>query len=283
MFRRISEMSYRVAPVRSPDGGWVLNPDATLPLTILGADEHAVLELRSLLDPTDTVHATGLYSSVAGLVARSGLRCKEIEDYVARFRDTIAAGKEPDIVPYCDDPYALFCEWPVDRAAGRSLVEKYGFENLRFYSRHSKMIAAPRPIPPTHRDRKRFEELARVGLATIGPTVVKAGKSGEAFSLNVLKGSVGSDALAEWIRLCTVVAEVLTLTYSHSPPVAAIAQYETDPAIAEILKGYKVVTAGDESTCRFCARMDGKKYAVGSRPKLPFHIGCRCTVVELFR
>ena len=280
--QRVLGTSYPVAPIQSTDGGWVLNPDTTFPLTFFGVDYPVAMQLKDLLDQTATIHATGLFPSVAALVAQTGLRCKEIEDYVTQFRETIEADKEPDIVPYCD-LYSLLDGQRVESVVGGNLVAKYGFENLRFYARHPKMIGAPRPIPPTHRDRKRFEELVRVGLATMGPPMSKAGKSGEAFSLNMLEGSIDLDDLSLWIGYCLAVAELVTLTYSSSVGQTRSAQFLDRPEIFDDIWGYKVITAGDDRTCRFCARMDGKKYPAGSRPKLPFHVGCRCGVLEIFR
>lgn len=268
-------------PVRSGDRGWILNANATFPLTILGVDERFAIRLRNLMDDTEVVHPRGLFGAVAALVAQTGLRCKEIEEYVAQFREMFAAGKEPPVAPYCDLD-SLFAGKRIDATVGGTLVTRYGFENLRFYCRHGKMIGKPRPIPSTHRDRKRFEELVRVGLATIGPSMTKAGKTGEAFGLNAVEAPVSLDDLASWIHLCETVAELITLTYSHSHSAARSAQSDADPDIAEILKGYKVVTVGDDCTCQLCARMDGKKYPVGSPPKVPFHIGCRCTLIALF-
>ena len=274
-------MSNPPDPIRAADDGWVLNPNGTFPLRIVGVDERIALQLKKLLDASEAVHPTGLFGSVAALVAQTGLRCKEIEDYVAQFRETFAAGKQPLVAPYCDLD-SLFAGKRIDATVGGTLATWYGFENLRFYCRHHKMIDTPRPIPSTHRDRKRFEELVRVGLATIGPPITKAGKSGDAFRLDALEAPVNLEDLASWLRLCETVGELITLTYAHSLFAARSAQGEADPAVLEILKGYKLVTTGDDSTCRFCARMDGKKYPPGSRPKVPFHIGCRCTLIALF-
>jgi len=268
-------------PIRAAGDGWVLNPDGTFPLTILGVDERIALDLKKLLDATETVHPTGLYRSLAALVAQTGLRCKEIEDYVAEFRETFAAGKQPPVAPYCDLD-SLFTGKRIDATVGGTLVSWYGFENLRFYCRHLNMIGRPRPIPTTHRDRERFEELARVGLATIGSSMTKAGKSGEAFALNALEAPASLDDLASWLDLCETVAELITLTYSHSLFATRSAQSETEPEVAEILTGYKLATVGDDCTCRHCARMDGKKYPAGSRPNVPFHLGCRCVLIALF-
>jgi len=145
------------------------------------------------------------------------------------------------------------------------------------------MIDTPRPIPISHRDRERFEELTRVGLATIGPPITKAGKSGDSFKLNTLKESINIDDLGSWLKLCTTVAELITLTYSHAFFATRSALNYNDPVIQEELRGYEYVTARDDRTCPFCARMDGKKYPARSRPKVPLHIGCRCGVQEIWR
>ncbi len=267
----------------SEGGGWVLNPDTPFPLTILGVDEQLALKLKDLLDQTETVHAGGLFNSVAAMVAQTGLRCKEIEDYVANFRESFAEDAELDVAPYCDLD-SLFNGKRLDTTLGASVVARYGFDNLRFYCRHLKMIDTPRPIPISHRDRERFEELTRVGLATIGPPITKAGKSGDSFKLNTLKESINLDDLGSWLKLCTTIAELITLTYySSSVPTTQIALYDKNPLIQNELRGYEIVTVRDDCTCPFCARMDGKKYPAKSRPKVPFHLGCRCIVQEIWR
>ena len=259
---------------------WVLNPNSTFPLTILGVDKNTALKLKNILDQTKTIHARGLFNSVAAMVAQTGLRCKEIEDYVANFRESFAEDAELDVAPYCDLD-SLFNGKRIDQNVGTSLVTNYGFDNLRFYSRHLKMVDTPRPIPLSHRDRERFEELTRVGLATIGPPITKAGKSGDSFKLNALKESINLDDLGSWLRLCTTVAELITLTYAHS--YFATQQILTNNKMAiEDIKGYEVTSAGDGCTCPFCARMNGKKYPAKSPPKTPFHIGCRCALLEIF-
>lgn len=276
----------RVVPVGkcipSPYGGWILNPEITFPLTILGVDKQLVSKLKDLLDQTQTIHPRGLYNSVASIVAQSGLHCKEIEDYVANFRDGFNAGKQPDIVPHCDLE-SLFNGKRLDTTLGASVVARYGFDNLRFYCRHLKMIDTPRPIPVSHRDRKRFEELTLAGLATIGPPITKAGETGDSFKLNTLKESINLDDLGSWLKLCTTIAEVITLTYSHSLLETLNVINIQGLDAAGMLKGYKVATCGDSRTCSFCSRLNGKVYPAGSRPKVPFHIGCRCILIEVCR
>jgi len=260
---------------------WVLNSSSTFPLTILGVDKNTILKLKNILDQAQTIHPRGLFNSVAEIVAQTGLRCKEIEDYVANFRDIFNADDELDVAPYCDLD-SLFNGKRIDQNVGTSLVVNYGFDNLRFYSRHLKMVDMPRPIPLSHRDRERFEELTRVGLATIGPPITKAGKSGDSFKLNYLKESINNlDDLGSWLKLCTTVAELITLTYSHS--YFATQQILNNNKMAvEDMKGYEVYSVGDGCTCPFCARMNGKKYPAKSPPKTPFHIGCRCALLEIF-
>ncbi|MGD0077741.1 MAG: hypothetical protein ABSB91_03830 [Sedimentisphaerales bacterium] len=263
----------------SEGDGWVLNPDTTFPLTILGVDEQLALKLKDLLDQTETVHPRGLFNSVAAMIAQTGLRCKEIEDYVANFRESFAEDAELDVAPYCDLD-SLFNGKRLDLTFGASVVARYGFDNLRFYCRYLKMIDMPRPIPISHRDRERFEELTRVGLATIGPPITKAGKYGDSFKLNTLKESINLDDLGSWLKLCTTIAELITLTYySSSVPTTQIALYNNYPDIV----GYEVAATGDDCTCPFCTRMAGKKYPARSRPKVPFHLGCRCVVQEIWR
>jgi hypothetical protein len=262
----------------SPEAGWVLNPQARFKLTILGADHSDAMELKALLSQSQEVHPSGLYGSVAELVARTGLRCKEIDDYVARFAPAYFRGEELDIVPYCDQD-SLFGAEDLG-PPGRDLTTRFGFENLRFYCRQS---PAARPVPESHRDRRRWEQLVSVGLAIAGPPMTKRGKTGDSFAITHPGGLPELHKLKPWIHHCRAVAELITRTYSSSLASAAHERENREDWAREITWGCRVTGVGDDSMCPFCARLDGREYALGQEPIPPFHIGCRCGLIEIFR
>lgn len=74
------------------DGGWVLNPKSTFPLTVYGIDRVTAEELKKLLDSE---------SSILHIVTQTKLRCKEIDDYNKEFRPQYLDEIENlDVVPF---------------------------------------------------------------------------------------------------------------------------------------------------------------------------------------
>ena len=180
------------------ESGIVLNPGTTFPLTILGVDKKTVDEFRALLDGLAPYHPSGYEKDnpIAHFVAKTGLRCKEVDDYVAKYRtqwEALQKAQEQD-----------------DNFDGQLPVEPYCELDLLF------------------------------------------------------DGSV------------TEIAFLIDHTYRMSRPVAI------DPAIAEILRGYEVAGVGDDRMCPLCAKLDRKKFTVKRCPRPPFHVGCRCTLLEVF-
>jgi len=222
------------------------------------------------------MHPSSIYEALAEFVAKTGLRCKEIDDYVAEYRGVWESGREPNVLPYCDLD-ALFAGDKLG-SVGKELLANYGFSNLRFYCRQSD---AARPVSKVHRDRQRWDALAKARLATIGAPMTKRGKTGQAFSTVPL--DVSKQDLSAWVGYCMAIAELISLTYFHSISSIQRAQNDRDPAVAEILKGYELTCVGDDCTCAYCSRMDGRKFSVKEAPRTPLHIGCRCSLLEILK
>ena len=130
-----------------------------------------------------------------------------------------------------------------------------------------------------HPHRRRCDELVKVGLATWGPTMKKRGKTGPAFTLIRPQELPEGADLFGWLDRCRTVGELIHHTYAAAK---GSGLEERDPVILEMLRALEVSTVGDDRTCPYCQRMEGKKYLPGQGPRPPFHLGCRCDMLEIW-
>jgi len=272
------ELGGRLAP--SIDDGWVLNPETPFPLTICGVDGAGARRFKELLISMIDSGDHSPADAISDFVATTGLRCKELDDYLVEMRPLWDADKELDRTPYCDLE-TLFDDGSLLPGQGPALATRYGLRSLQFYSRNARMIGDPRPIWPTHRDRKRFESLVSLGLARIGPELKRDGKTGDGVELLPINSGPSADRLLAWCKHTQTVAELIARTFRSAVGEAAAMIHERDPAIQSITIGYELCCVTDDCACRFCARQDGKKFSVEQRPRPPFHIGCRCSVIPI--
>lgn len=136
------------------DGAWVLNARSTLPLSVLGVSETVAKQLQELLK-------LNAGREVVAFVVDSNVRCREVEEYIRAFRPAYltkieelktssaewsasSAHDREDLLvdfrrtavsslrvrPYCD-LVSLFESEP-NLALDDLLVERFGYENLRF-------------------------------------------------------------------------------------------------------------------------------------------------------
>ncbi|MFZ0889348.1 MAG: hypothetical protein WA005_12910 [Candidatus Binataceae bacterium] len=71
---------------------WVINPESSFPLTIRPANGEIARQIKALLDQGGD--RLRLNESLRSLMLREGVRCKEIDDYVARFKPAYLATVE---------------------------------------------------------------------------------------------------------------------------------------------------------------------------------------------
>ena len=198
----------RVAPQAIPasGGGWVINPYTTFPLTLYGADRSAIDEIKQHLD--GKAADNGVYAVtelVAPVLARSYLRCREVDEYIARFKpqyvkrlnELIQASPEwPSASPEdreglldsfsaqslhsleilldCD-VQILFEGDSVGVALNDALIQSFGYEAISAYVRDAYALDAVHFIPPNSYERKYFEALAGAGLAWRGSDIALPG------------------------------------------------------------------------------------------------------------
>lgn len=183
------------------DGGWILNPRSTFPLTLIETTRSIALEVKSLLDGGYFSGSYSVIRAITPIIARGNLRCKEIDAYIRsqkpiylqaierlkesshdwlvasqRDRDDLLAGFRKraiaslSIRPSCD-LQTLFEYEPADAQLDDALIDRFGFENLRFYLRYADDLEKVRTVPPDHRDRERYEAMTQAGLARRGKEI----------------------------------------------------------------------------------------------------------------
>lgn len=180
------------------DGTWIINPKSMFPLTIYGGSKQNVIELKELLEQAYTSSIYEIRDRIAELIARSNVRCKEIDDYIKKYKplyyqkleqlkresveweslsdidkaDLLVSFRQKaidslDIRPPCNLEYLFECE-PEDFTIDDLLIERYGFELIKFYLSHANNLDKVFIIPADHYYRKYFEQLVEKKLAIRG-------------------------------------------------------------------------------------------------------------------
>lgn len=322
-------------------GGWTLNPKASFRLTLHNIDKPTAIEIKSVLDNYDPNRR------LEELALTSGLGCKEVDEYVAKFRplylrrieELKSASQEwshaalpdredllhefrqeaiesLDVQPECD-LVSLFSDDKCAEAI-QSLARRYGAENLRLYVRNVGNQGKVRRVQADHHERQIYEELADIGLARRGGHI----EIGELLSsltlkeLNTITTSLGAKHFtrkAPCVEYLSSSPRILEAVEGHValrelfqliPPAGDLAQIDLDEANAyldrtrqtvhlirrtyysarsalwekadEFTKGWEINAASD--CCPICQRIASKKYAKNRRPRVPIHIGCRCSL-----
>lgn len=185
----------------SREEGWVINPRSPFPLTIIDTSKETASELKRMLDErVNGVVGRGDRDLIEH-VAKTNIRCKEVEEYVERYKPKYEA-RIKELIEDSSDwsnasekdkedlltgfqmeaqdslhvrPYMgveeLFEERPEDLTVDDALLERYGFDTARFYLRHSDNLSKVHLAPADHRDRPRFDALVEAGLAKRGADI----------------------------------------------------------------------------------------------------------------
>lgn len=192
------------APVPgSKAGSWIINPGGTFQLTIYPATENSAREIKDLLDQNfNWGGGVAQAQLIEPLILREGLRCKEVDDYVAvykrKYLETLeslkgsssewARASEPDREDLIEgfakkalraldvnpgaicDIRTLFSD-DRDAPSTRTLISRFGFESVQFYARHVGHLDKVQVVPASHPSRAGFEKLVELGLAVRGERV----------------------------------------------------------------------------------------------------------------
>lgn len=183
------------------DGGWILNPRSTFPLTVYGVNKDTAENFKSLLEEMSFSDIESFLGTLVLFICRTKLRCKEIENYLSGFKPmyvkeldklikssaelSSASAEERrellislrreaiealDVRPAGALEF-LFEGDPTLMETIESLVGQFGYENLRHYFEYGPELDQVHCVPPGRQQRLGFEELARVGLASRGEAI----------------------------------------------------------------------------------------------------------------
>lgn len=183
------------------DGGWIINPKSTFPLTIYGINEKDANELKVLLEDGYSKSAYDILPKLVPFIAVKNLRCREIEEYIKKFKPIYlnkieelkkasvewptlsdsdkedllysfrqAAINSLDIRPNCNLIY-LFEYEPSDFSIDDALLQRYEYDLLQFYLSYADRVDKVYIIPADHYYRKKFERLVEKKLAIQGTQI----------------------------------------------------------------------------------------------------------------
>lgn len=182
------------------DGGWILNPNTTFPLTVYGIDRKTVEGIKHLIEQNKNNGIQDeVVSNIAELVLRSNFHCKEVDEYIQKFKplylkkvealkkaspewETAEADRREellddfrceamssiDIFP-CGDTDSLFNY--EQSLIDYTPIDRFGFENLQFYSQQLKNKDKIKSVPDDNSKRSGFERLVKLGLAIKGKDI----------------------------------------------------------------------------------------------------------------
>lgn len=99
----------------------------------------------------------------------------------------------------------------------------------------------------------------------------------QALGVGVIRGE-GTRALVKRLENGLGMArnEATTLTRTFVAAANNAARDEVYKANADVVKGWKWHTAGDNHVCLLCLPLHGRKFKMGEGPTMPAHIRCRC-------
>ncbi len=227
--------------VPSPDGAWILNSDSTFPLTLEGITQPTAEEIKKILDEQ---FSGGTYyaaiDALVAIIARSNVRCREVDEYVTQFRpqylqeieslkqssaewtpasekdreDLVSTFRQQameslDIRPDCDLETLFECE-PTDATFDDALIDRFGYDNFRFYLRYAGNLNKVRVIPAGHYERSGFDNLVTAGLAIRGPDIPLSAIL-EAFKLKEMAGLVPESTFPAFRKKAQAVGYLMML------------------------------------------------------------------------
>ena len=85
------------------------------------------------------------------------------------------------------------------------------------------------------------------------------------------------EKVGKFIKYCRIISDLIGRTY-----IFAYYEGRRDYSDEDYIEGYKI-SVGDMSTCPYCKEQAKKKYSKKNRPRPPFHLACRCSVILKFR
>jgi hypothetical protein len=188
--------------IQETGGGFILNPKSPLPLTITGLNRHQALELKNYLD--NEFDWERRQSAITYLIAQHNCHCREIDDYIDKYRpiyveaierlksqsDEWETASDKDQADMLEEfrqkaaealpskiPHAgfntLLEETPSDFSADDALLAMFNGETqlYQFYASQLWSVGQVRNIPADNYYRKQYESLVEKKLAKRGQDI----------------------------------------------------------------------------------------------------------------
>jgi SPP1 gp7 family putative phage head morphogenesis protein len=106
----------------------------------------------------------------------------------------------------------------------------------------------------------------------------------KALRLGVASGETTAQIVSRVVKTTELVRDAATVimrtAISQAASVARDVVYEEN---ADLLRGIQWVSTLDTRTCPICAPLDGRLYKLGTGPRPPLHIQCRCSTCPVLK
>ncbi|MBC7320527.1 hypothetical protein H5T89_07755 [bacterium] len=269
---------------KTEDNGWILNPKSTFPLTIYGVDEEIARRIKEILDRGLSDDIYRVAENISSLIARYKIRCKEIDEYIKTFKpiylkrieeqiegypnwEELSDAEKKDLIskfrtnailslevrPYCDIE-ALFEGDALDSPLYDTLIEKYGYDAIKYYLRRA--------------DRK--------DITSNGDTIY-----------SFIEELKDLDLLYKEMSLYWQYIEEVSFLIAHTYMMSAYATRDyldfKKFGKSELTSEWKLINANDENVCPHCRSLENTYFSSEDYPRVPLHIGCRCVVTPVIR
>lgn len=179
----------------------VLNADTALPLTFPNFNKNFINEFIDILSNSLSQGTWAVKDKIHEFVAKNNIECKEIEDYIKKFKpiheakvktrieqnfefdsysepdkddfmDEVNEGALEDLDYLPDDSVlTLFYSKPKDITVEDELIKTFGYEAFGLYMEQYFSMGKIREIDSNHYHRKHYEQLAELGLANRGKEI----------------------------------------------------------------------------------------------------------------
>jgi len=186
---------------KTQEGGVILSNKSTFPITLLNCSKELATKIKKILDDLDYYGTYKQAREIVGLLLENEVKCKEVEDYLTDYKpkyyeeidNLIKESEEWDeasekdrkdllytikkqayqkleVRPFIDIDI-LLDDVDIDFTSARELSKRFGYENMRFYLRLADNLEKIRVVKADHRDRERYENLVKAGLARRGKEI----------------------------------------------------------------------------------------------------------------
>lgn len=156
--------------IKNKDESFVLNPNGSISLKIYNVEHKNIIEIKNILKQGFILGSTECAKMLVPIVIKTNLKCKQIDDYVTKYKDDFSNGIEPPIILF-NYPSLIFSYQSQNFNEIQKLIETYNYKNIYFYVKHSGGPLKIKRIKKTQRDYNKYIDLCSAGLAETGDKI----------------------------------------------------------------------------------------------------------------